>query len=256
MPQFGVAPTLQGEAVRIVGHLNHQVGYHQGFEWDAIHDRMVADLPGMLACGEPLSAHALDRVRNHLADLEPEDLVALGALVVEWIGANPEPIPNPGHDPSDPAVAALLGRSETPAAPKKPRASAKPRPPEPKPPKAPRRRHPSIFDDMAWYKAKLALARALYLLEEPLRLAWGLDGGPTHQQARHSIAKSKPRGWKLMVHVVDQEPAAEGPSALRLYPTVSRGKVPQPSWDALIDGIRSAGLGCERDGDALVVTLT
>lgn len=98
VPGSGAAATLQGELVRIVGRLGHEILGNGAANWDADFTAMVDAVPRILATGAPPPAAEVDRVLAAVGPLRAgrADGGVIGLLesaAVHWIEANPEPIP-------------------------------------------------------------------------------------------------------------------------------------------------------------------
>lgn len=99
VPDWGEAPTLQGEAVRLVGRLGHEVLDNGGGNWDRSFKAMTRQLGDVLGRGHALPpvdlAEALSVLdERHTGWAEPERVDVLTALVVEWVRLNPTAVPN------------------------------------------------------------------------------------------------------------------------------------------------------------------
>ena len=86
----GPATTVQGEVVRIVGRLAHEILGNGGGNWDRDFRRMADALPRYLATGVPVDAAELKR--RHFDELS---ISRARELAVEWVSQNPAPLPLP-----------------------------------------------------------------------------------------------------------------------------------------------------------------
>ncbi|MCL3776604.1 MULTISPECIES: hypothetical protein [unclassified Actinomyces] len=96
----GQAPTAQGEAVRISGRLSYELLDNGGINWDEAYESLVDGLGVLLASGTPLPSEQLGEAQWLLtivrtAAVDKKALYRISELVVEWVGLNPEVMPNP-----------------------------------------------------------------------------------------------------------------------------------------------------------------
>lgn len=99
VPNSGMCGTVQGEAVRIVGRVEHEGKDNGGLNWDGDYRRMLEALVGYLGQGLALPEDELVAARR-AADavsasrgLDWDDVDMLKGLAVSWVRQNPAPIP-------------------------------------------------------------------------------------------------------------------------------------------------------------------
>lgn len=97
IPASGPATILQGEVIRIVGRVSHEVLDNGGMNWDRDFRSMLEALLRHLGTGNALTAIELEeaaalvhQLRNGNGDEEPARLTE---LAVKWVLANSLPIP-------------------------------------------------------------------------------------------------------------------------------------------------------------------
>ncbi|WP_340024001.1 ankyrin repeat domain-containing protein [Paenibacillus sp. FSL K6-1096] len=102
VPGSGHARTVQGEVIRITGRVSHEILHNGGGNWDAAYRQMLDALLRHLSSGTPLAPARLEaasrlaaRLRSGYGDDEPAGLCE---LAVEWVIANPQPVPLPEPD--------------------------------------------------------------------------------------------------------------------------------------------------------------
>jgi len=97
VPGRGPASTVQGEVIRIVGRLRHEIEGNGGGNWDDDFLAMQDALLAHLASGNPVTQY-LDEVRSVVADSRDgggwhRDFSVLDRSAVAWVALNPVPIP-------------------------------------------------------------------------------------------------------------------------------------------------------------------
>lgn len=97
VPSMGSASCLQGEVVRAVGRITREVRGNGGANWDKEYRKMAQALAENLGSATPVADIA--RIQNLLADIAPrgnadlDELILLRDAAVEWVLANPDPLP-------------------------------------------------------------------------------------------------------------------------------------------------------------------
>jgi Ankyrin repeats (3 copies) len=98
VPSSGAAAVAQGEAIRIAGRISQEILDNGGANWDADFRAMLDALVVHLGSGSPLSNDTIAEVRRIAAALrsgngDADQLQRLAELAVNWVIANPNPIP-------------------------------------------------------------------------------------------------------------------------------------------------------------------
>lgn len=97
VPGNGVASTVQGEVIRICGKVAREILDNGAMNWDRDYKKLSQALPGYFALGSPLepslSAEAIRLAKGISANSDDEELDRLSELAVQWVLANPTPIP-------------------------------------------------------------------------------------------------------------------------------------------------------------------
>jgi hypothetical protein len=98
VPSSGAAATAQGEAIRITGRISQEILDNGGTNWDADFRAMLDALVVHLASASPLSNDTVAEARRIATELrsgngDVDQLQRLAELAVQWVIANPNPIP-------------------------------------------------------------------------------------------------------------------------------------------------------------------
>lgn len=97
VPGEGHAATVQGEIVRIIGKVRHEIVDNGAMNWCRDYKRLPQALPAYFAQGTPLpeaDRKEMEKLAKGIsAHSEPEEFVALAQLAVRWIELNPTPVP-------------------------------------------------------------------------------------------------------------------------------------------------------------------
>jgi ankyrin repeat protein len=96
VPSRGPAATAQGEAIRLSGRLSHEVLDNGAINWDDDFRRMAQALASLTCMGVPLDAVKTwqrDEIIASLVTSADGDVDRLRELAVEWVLANPQPMP-------------------------------------------------------------------------------------------------------------------------------------------------------------------
>ena len=98
VPDSGKAKTLQGEAIRIIGKINYEILDNGAMNWDAQYRKMKKFLAEILKSNAgDLEKEKLDEAVLLAGSIssksDKKTLYRLTELIVEWILANPTPIP-------------------------------------------------------------------------------------------------------------------------------------------------------------------
>ncbi len=100
VPSTGPAATMQGEVIRLSGRISREIHHNGAANWDADFKAMLTALIRHLGSAVPLPAGALAEAQALAAALRGGDDDAartdrLSALAVQWVIANPQPLPLP-----------------------------------------------------------------------------------------------------------------------------------------------------------------
>lgn len=92
VPGSGHASTVQGEVIRIIGKLCHEILDNGGMNWDREYRKLVKALGDFLRMGVPASEEVLSLARQIGVDSDQKQLYLLNEECVKWVLANPNPI--------------------------------------------------------------------------------------------------------------------------------------------------------------------
>lgn len=97
VPSSGHASTVQGEVIRITGRVSHEILDNGGGNWDNNYRKMLDALIRHLGTGTPLPPARLQEAASLAGRLRKgsgyDEPAGLSGLAVEWVLANPQPIP-------------------------------------------------------------------------------------------------------------------------------------------------------------------
>lgn len=93
VPPSGHAETVQGEVIRLIGRLAHEILDNGGCNWDADFRNMVQAFAAYLGKGVSADADTLAAAKAITRQTDEQTFAALTRHAVEWVAANPEPIP-------------------------------------------------------------------------------------------------------------------------------------------------------------------
>lgn len=97
VPSQGHALTVQGEIVRIIGKVRHEIMDNGAANWCRGYKELPHALPEYFAKGNPLSAEEYEEVvrlsKNISANSDGDTFIALAKLAIRWIKNNTAPIP-------------------------------------------------------------------------------------------------------------------------------------------------------------------
>lgn len=98
VPPSGRARTAQGEAIRIVGRVSHEILDNGGINWDGDFRRMLRALPGYFRLGDPLPQDDIAQAERIIRALRnggggEKELRTLCEYAVAWVLQNPEVLP-------------------------------------------------------------------------------------------------------------------------------------------------------------------
>jgi len=97
VPGNGKAQTIQGEMIRIVGRVTHEILDNGGLNWDDDYREMVRSLREFLNINKGLESELVEEAGNltkHInLSTEKKDLYRLTELVVQWVLPNQDPLP-------------------------------------------------------------------------------------------------------------------------------------------------------------------
>ena len=96
VPGRGVANTIQGEVIRIVGKVLYEILDNGGINWDDEYRKMMKALVEYIHTANGLEAELVEEAcrlaKNVSSRSEEKLLYRLNELAVKWVIANPEPI--------------------------------------------------------------------------------------------------------------------------------------------------------------------
>lgn len=97
VPGNGKAQTIQGEMIRIVGRVTHEILDNGGINWDDDYREMLHTLSGFLNLNKGLEMELIKEANNitkHITiSTDKEVLYRLTEIIVQWVLANSEPLP-------------------------------------------------------------------------------------------------------------------------------------------------------------------
>ncbi len=96
VPGSGKAQTIQGEMIRIVGRVTHEILDNGGINWDDDYREMIHALNDFLKRNKVLEMELIEEA-NHLtkhitASTDKKALYRLTEIIVKWVLANAEPL--------------------------------------------------------------------------------------------------------------------------------------------------------------------
>lgn len=96
VPNSGHAPTIQGEIIRIIGKVRHEIMDNGACNWCKDYKKLVQALPGYFAIGNVLPDNDYKEVeklaKRVSSNSEGEIFFRLAELAVKWVLFNPYPI--------------------------------------------------------------------------------------------------------------------------------------------------------------------
>ena len=97
VPKRGEAETIQGEIIRIVGKVGHEILDNGGINWNKDFSRILQTLLKYFSNGNSLSEEDIDTVTNAKKQISggtfnEEAIEKLEEMAVKWVLANPTPI--------------------------------------------------------------------------------------------------------------------------------------------------------------------
>ena len=92
VPGSGKAPFVQGEAIRIIGRLSHEILDNGAMNWDADFRAMRDSLAEILSGGKPADDHVIRQIKNISPNTDEDTFEKMTKAVVGWILANPAPV--------------------------------------------------------------------------------------------------------------------------------------------------------------------
>jgi hypothetical protein len=97
VPPGGVAPTLQGEVIRLVGKISRELRGNGGINWNRDFQKMKNALINYLDSGTTvtIAAELADLAPGLRRDFDDRAVIRVGELSVAWVLANPDPVPPP-----------------------------------------------------------------------------------------------------------------------------------------------------------------
>ena len=97
VPGSGKAKTVQGEMIRIVGRVTHEILDNGSMNWGSDFKLMLKSYSDFLKMNESLEPELVEEAdkisRRISANSDKTDLYRLSELTVKWVLANPDPIP-------------------------------------------------------------------------------------------------------------------------------------------------------------------
>ncbi len=98
IPSKGAAKTVQGEVIRITGRVRDEICRNGGTNWDSDYKKMLDALLVHFALGTPLDNVSLDEAASIAKEVRrmgdgSEGISRLCELAVQWVIANPNPMP-------------------------------------------------------------------------------------------------------------------------------------------------------------------
>jgi hypothetical protein len=102
VPARGQADTQQGEVIRAVEKLRHETVDNANINWRAGHDHLVAYLRRTLLSAACFTGDQRSQIKRDLEEVADKEDVSTPAELfdrlldraVEWVQANPDPIPH------------------------------------------------------------------------------------------------------------------------------------------------------------------
>ena len=91
VPGSGKAAFVQGEAIRIIGRLSHEILDNGAMNWDGDFRAMRDSLAALLSEGSPADEKIIRQIRKISPDTDENTFNAIAKAVVAWILANPVP---------------------------------------------------------------------------------------------------------------------------------------------------------------------
>jgi ankyrin repeat protein len=100
VPSSGPAGTMQGEVIRITGRIAHELDGNGGGNWDDEYKKMADAFLTFVQQGQALPGREITEAAGIVTEIkrkagEPDRLCELG---VQWVLANPQPLPLPPVD--------------------------------------------------------------------------------------------------------------------------------------------------------------
>ncbi|MCD8212449.1 MAG: hypothetical protein LUC34_00015 [Campylobacter sp.] len=97
VPSSGAAACMQGEIVRVIGKISHEILDNGGVNWDADFRKMTNALKEYFKAGESLETNELKQALNLIGQIslnsDNDIFEELGKFAVKFIERNPIPIP-------------------------------------------------------------------------------------------------------------------------------------------------------------------
>lgn len=97
VPGSGKAQTIQGEMIRIIGRITHEILDNGGINWDDDYREMLHTLSDFLNLNKELKIELIEEAsiitKNITSSTDKKTLYRLTEIIVQWVLANSEPIP-------------------------------------------------------------------------------------------------------------------------------------------------------------------
>lgn len=93
VPGQGHASTVQGEVIRIIGKLGYEILDNGACNWDREYKKLVKALQKYLKMGRPADKEGIRLAKKISSRSTEDELDSLNRCCVEWVLANPNPIP-------------------------------------------------------------------------------------------------------------------------------------------------------------------
>lgn len=97
VPGNGKAQTIQGEMIRIIGKITHEILDNGGINWDDDYREMINTLGEFLILNKGLQKELVEEVsciiKHITVSMNKETLYRLTEIIVQWVLANSEPLP-------------------------------------------------------------------------------------------------------------------------------------------------------------------
>lgn len=97
VPGNGKAQTIQGEMIRIIGRITHEILDNGGINWDDDYREMIHTLSEFLNHNKKLEKELVEEtnyiIKHITVSMDKNTLYRLTEIIVKWVLANSEPLP-------------------------------------------------------------------------------------------------------------------------------------------------------------------